>query len=76
MKISRITLLTASLLLSFGAFAQNSSQPESPVETVKTITGTKKEGRKKKTVMCEECGKPENECECGHDEKEKGKKKK
>lgn len=73
MKITRNLLVTVSMLLSFGAYAQNSSQ-ETPAQTVKTITETKKETRKKKAVMCEECGKPEAECECGHNDKDKKKK--
>jgi hypothetical protein len=75
MKNTRVLLLTLSMFLSFGAYAENSSQ-ETPTQTVKNITETKKEGRKKKAVMCEECGKPEAECECKDHDKEKEKKKK
>lgn len=63
------------------AFAESKDQKNAS-EVTKTITGEKKTARKKKVLMCADCGKPETECTCpdagkeykdGHDHsKDKG----
>lgn len=72
MRNVKMLFLVVSMLSSFSVIAQNTTPTTSPVETVKAITGEKKkESRKKKATMCEECGKPETECECEHEEEGK-----
>lgn len=74
-----LTSLVVAFLATGTAFAQESSTPQeksSPTATtenaVNAITGKDKKARKKKAAMCNECGKPEAECECkGHKEGEK-----
>ncbi len=59
-----------SVVLGTSAFAQTStpaSTPASKSTAIEQLTKTDKKSRKKKVLMCAECGKPESECECeGH----------
>lgn len=59
------------------AFAQGTpATTTTPAENVKAMTApAKKEGRKKKVAMCNECGKPETQCECDHSADKKEEKK-
>jgi len=69
MKIS-VVALAITVLFGTSAFAQIStptSSPETKSTSIEQLTKTDKKSRKKKVLMCAECGKPESECECeGH----------
>ncbi|MBL7689036.1 MAG: hypothetical protein JNJ49_13465 [Bdellovibrionaceae bacterium] len=69
MKFSVIAC-AVSIVFGTSAFAQTStpaSTPTSKSTAVEQLTKTDKKSRKKKVLMCAECGKPESECECeGH----------
>lgn len=69
MKFSVIAC-AVSVVVGTSAFAQSStpaSTPASKSTVVEQLTKTDKKSRKKKVLMCAECGKPESECECeGH----------
>jgi hypothetical protein len=63
-----ITALTLSLF-SFGSFAEGELKE---VLTQKKQSKTESKSRRKKVQMCQECGKPEPQCECeGHHDDEK-----
>ncbi len=56
------------MVLSFQVGAQETSKPENVEGIVKEA---KKSDRKKKVEMCHDCGKPESQCDCPHEVKEK-----
>ena len=69
----KVLVLTIALLLARGAYAEE-AKPTSADSAVNAMTGKEKQSRKKKAVMCAECGKPESECECKgekHDKQDK-----
>ena len=69
MKISVIAY-AITVLFGISAFAQVSTPANTPAAkstAIEQLTKTDKKARKKKVLMCAECGKPESECECeGH----------
>ena len=64
-------LFIISLIAIMTVFAPSSFAQESSKETVretKENTSKPKKNRRKKVMMCHECGKPEIECECEGEE--------
>jgi hypothetical protein len=59
MKLIYITLIL-SFLIPLSAFSQGKSEP---VQKAKDEKETQKR-RRKKVMMCHDCGKPETECDC------------
>ena len=63
MKISLVTAyLLSCLFFSVGSFA--ASEVQSVVDTKEQSQTSEKSSRRKKVMMCHECGKAETECEC------------
>lgn len=66
----QVTASVLAILFSMSAFAQNSTPASTPAAkstAIEQLTKADKKSRKKKVLMCAECGKPESECECeGH----------
>lgn len=68
----KISFFAFALTVLFGisALAQVSTPASSPATkstAIEQLKKTEKKSRKKKVLMCAECGKPESECECeGH----------
>lgn len=66
MKLKNVVVLFIAIL----TFSSTHSYGESEVK--KVLQGEVKEkdssGRRKKVMMCHECGKPESECECEGEE--------
>ena len=68
-------LIVTALLFSTGVMAEEvKSSTPAPTEKEQSVLPKEKKSRKKKVEMCGECGKPEAECECKHDEKKEEKK--
>lgn len=66
--------LMGPMVPAYSAFAEGEKATTQNVDAVKEInSGAKKSNRKKKVEMCNECGKPESECECETKEGEKKK---
>ena len=67
-------VLVVALLISGFAFAQQSGGTSTLEANTKSVEAIAKEGkkeRKKKAEMCNDCGKPETECDCeGHKNEE------
>lgn len=63
----KVSVLALALTVMFAApsFAEENKTSSDPAKMTSTV---EKKSRKKKVEMCSECGKPESECEC-HDEK-------
>lgn len=72
MKITIIlSFLLGSLIFSTSAYSQGESSSVSNTKEIKQSTEKPKKRRRKKVLMCEECGKPETECDCeGHGDNE------
>lgn len=70
MKITMmISFLIGSLTFSSNSFAQ--SELNKVLKKEEQNQSTAKKRRRKKVEMCQECGKPETECECeGHGHKD------
>lgn len=75
MKTIFLGLMAAALVTSGQAFGQSGNQTQTQDAKKAEAPADKKPSRKKKAMMCSECGKPESECEChGHKDGEKEKK--
>ncbi len=68
-------IFTVSMAFTLNAYAEANTPAAVATPTtdsaVKAMTGTAKKSRKKKEVMCAECGKPESQCECKGEEHRK-----
>ena len=73
MKLSAI-VFAAVLTLGLSAIAAETSGTATAEKS--TTEAPAKKVRKKKAMMCGECGKPEAECECDHSKDEKKEEKK
>ena len=64
------------LALTFAMTATAQTEPSKPASAsdsaVQAMTGNAKKTRKKKETMCQECGKPESQCECKGHKKDDG----
>lgn len=61
----KIIAILICILFSFGAYAEEESKQKIQNEEKNQSVEAKK--RRKKVLMCKECGKPETHCECeGH----------
>lgn len=73
MKLAAVVVIMVGMGLSFvGLKAQADEKANSAEAAIAKEEG--KRSRRKKVEMCQECGKPEHDCEC-HDEKKDAAKK-
>lgn len=67
-------IFVALMLLSTSVWSEESkvsSSAPNEEKTVESIVKPEKKERRKKVEMCNDCGKPESECECKGEEHEK-----
>lgn len=68
-----ISFALGMFILSTNSFADGEMSTMKSTEEQKQSTKTVKKSRRKKAMMCNECGKPETECDCeGHKDGEEG----